>query len=155
MHPDKSFMQEAILIARMGKSAGESPIGAVVVIDGEIISTEHTSLQTHNDPSAHAEMLALRAAAKKMKSRYLEGAVLYTTLEPCPMCTSAAIWAKCEMIVYGAKQEDAIEADQDPQSPTSFRQIRIKAKYIVERGTPIIEIAESFMRAECLQLLSN
>ncbi|MCH8234313.1 MAG: nucleoside deaminase [Bacteroidetes bacterium] len=76
---------------------------------GTILSICHTTLHKVNDPSAHAEMNAIREACKKVKSRYLLGAWLYTTQEPCPMCTSVAIWAKIEGIVFGAFEKDAMK----------------------------------------------
>ncbi len=148
-------MQAAIVEAQKGKAAGEAPIGAVVVQNSEIIAATHTSLNAMHDPSAHAEMLALREAAQKMRNRYLQGAVLYTTLEPCPMCMSAAIWAKCDAVVFGATQEDAVAADQQPGRSTSLRQIRIKAKFVSERGVPEVRVIEEFMRDECLLLLTD
>src|ERR1035437_1414584 len=107
-HPKKEFMERAIEEAKKSASAGQYALGAIVVnADGEIIATEHTTLHENNDPTCHAEVNAIRSACSVLKSRYLPGCWLYTTLEPCPMCTSAAIWAKMEGIVYGASKEDA------------------------------------------------
>jgi tRNA(Arg) A34 adenosine deaminase TadA len=155
MHPNEIFMKEAIALANQAKALGEYPIGAVVVLDGKIIGSAYTSLDSQHDPSAHSEILALRAAANHAGSRYLKGAVLYTTLEPCPMCTAAAIWAKCDAVVFGATQEDAISAGQKSNNGKSFRQIRIKARYVAAHGDPILNIFEDFLREKCVDLIND
>ena len=150
---DELMMTEAIKLANKGLTAGEAPIGAVVVQNNKIIGSAHTSLQSMPDPTAHAEVLALRMAANAVGSRYLERATLYTTLEPCPMCTAAAIWAKCERIVYGATQDDALLANELNTSGVSLRQIRIRSRFVAEHGTPKLEITEGVLRDECLHLI--
>ncbi len=109
VHPKKEFMNIAIKEAIHSAKNGQYALGAVVVLNGKIISIAHTTLHETNDPSAHAEMNAIRKACRKRGSRYLENAWLYTTQEPCPMCTSAAIWAKMEGIVFGAFENDAVK----------------------------------------------
>ncbi|MFB6246653.1 MAG: nucleoside deaminase [Candidatus Pacearchaeota archaeon] len=90
-HPSKGFMNYAIEEAKNSAEKGQYALGAIVVKGGKIISVSHTRLHEDQEPSAHAEMNAIRGACKKTGSRYLEGAWLYTTQEPCPMCTSVAI----------------------------------------------------------------
>ena len=150
---DELMMTEAIKLAQKGKAAGEAPIGAVVVYNRKIIGSAHTSLQSIPDPTAHGEVLALRMACSVLNNRYLEGATLYTTLEPCPMCTAAAIWAKCERIVYGATQDDALIANEQKTSGSSLRQIKIRSSYIAEHGSPKLEIIEGILRDKCLHLI--
>jgi tRNA(adenine34) deaminase len=96
-------MRAALLEAVKGAAAGEVPVGAVVVSpEGEILSRAHNSPLGSNDPTAHAEILALRAAARKVGNYRLTGCRLVVTLEPCPMCAGAAVAARVEEIVFGA-----------------------------------------------------
>jgi tRNA(adenine34) deaminase len=99
---DEGFMREALEEARRGLEAGEVPVGAVVVIDGAIVSRAHNAPVTLTDPSAHAEVLAIREAARKIGNYRLTGATLYATLEPCAMCCGAALHARIARLVYGA-----------------------------------------------------
>ena len=145
----KSAIKEAIISAKSGQYA----LGAIVVLDDKIISMAHTTLHNTNDPSAHAEMNAIRDASNKLNSRYLKNAWLYTTQEPCPMCTSAAIWAKMEGIVFGAFEKDAIEIyKKKAKSNFTWRQINIPSSYIIEKGEPKLKLCEGFMRQECVKL---
>ena len=147
-------MKKAIEEAEDSASLGQYAIGAVVVgSDGEVVSIAHTSLHTENDPTAHAEVNAIRMACTKLNTRYLSSCWLYTTLEPCPMCTSAAIWAKMEGVVYGATKEDAQDFAKNLQDEKfTWRQIDISSRDIVEKGDPKVELIEKFMREECCQL---
>jgi tRNA(adenine34) deaminase len=104
---DESFMREALVEARRGAAAGEVPVGAVVVLDGEIVARAHNAPIALVDPTAHAEILALRAAAAKHGNYRLTGAALYTTVEPCAMCCGAAVNARIARVVYGASDVKA------------------------------------------------
>ena len=95
-------MRAALAEARAGLAAGEVPIGAVVVLDDVIIGRAHNAPIASSDPTAHAEVLALREAARKTGNYRLPGAALYATLEPCVMCCGAAIHARVARVVYGA-----------------------------------------------------
>lgn len=99
---NKKFMSAAIEQAKIAATKGEVPIGAVVVINNEIISAKHNMVEELKDPSAHAEILALKDAAKKIGDFRLTEAELYVTLEPCPMCAGAAINSRIKEIVFGA-----------------------------------------------------
>ena len=147
-------MEKAIKEARDSVSSGSYAIGAIVVgLDGEIISVEHTNTFETNDATAHAEVNAIRSACKALGNRYLVGCWLYTTLEPCPMCASAAIWAKMEGIVFGATKEDAQKFAKNLRSKKlTWRQINISSKDIIQKGDPKLNLVESFMREECCQL---
>lgn len=152
-HPRKEFMEAALNEARKGAREGQYALGAVVVKEGQIIASAHTSLHRDHDPSAHAEMNAIRSAANKIGSRYLMGCWLYTTQEPCPMCTSAAIWGKMQGIVFGAFEEDAIkEFNKKNKQKFTWRQIAIPTKDVIAKGIPKLELKEGFMREECLTL---
>lgn len=155
-HPQERIMLVAIEEAKRSAAVGQYALGAVVVgIDGEIISVAHTTTHAMNDATAHAEVNAIRMACGKMKSRYLYDCWLYTTLEPCPMCTSAVIWAKMGGVVFGASREDAIDFGKNLKNEKfTWRQIDIPARYIVERGNPKVNIIEGFMREECKTLFN-
>lgn len=104
---DRELMQQAIAIARIGKNTpGASPIGCIIVLDGEVVGSAHNEVGIQHDPSAHAEMVAIRRACAKLGREDLRGAVLYSTLQPCGMCTMASIWAHVGRIVYGAGRDD-------------------------------------------------
>ncbi|MBU3577166.1 tRNA adenosine(34) deaminase TadA [Polynucleobacter sp. UK-Kesae-W10] len=100
---DQQFMQQAIEQAQLAALAGEVPVGAVLVRDGQVIAKAFNKPITNHDPSAHAEMLALRDAAQSEKNYRLPGSTLYVTLEPCAMCSGAILHARVERVVYGAK----------------------------------------------------
>ena len=100
-------MREALAEAERGRAAGEVPVGAVVVIDGVIIGRAHNAPITLSDPTAHAEVLALRDAARRAGNYRLPGATLFVTLEPCAMCCGAAILARLARVVYGARDAKA------------------------------------------------
>ena len=101
-NPDVSFMQAALDEAREAAQRGEVPIGAVIVHDGRIIARAGNRTITDCDPTAHAEIVALRAAAQQMKNYRLLDATLYVTIEPCSMCAGAMIQARIARLVYGA-----------------------------------------------------
>jgi tRNA(adenine34) deaminase len=95
-------MQLALVEARKGESAGEVPIGAVVVRDGRVIAAAHNRPRSLNDPTAHAEVLAIRAAAAVLGNERLDGCELWVTLEPCPMCAGAISHARIGKLYYAA-----------------------------------------------------
>ena len=96
------FMDEAIEEAKKAYEKGEVPIGAVVVKDGQVIGRGHNLRESSNDPTTHAEMIAIKDAAQKMESWRLVGCDIYVTLEPCPMCAGAIINSRIEGVYYGA-----------------------------------------------------
>jgi tRNA(adenine34) deaminase len=100
--PDHAFMGLALEQARRAFDAGEIPVGAVVARDGQVIGRGHNAPIATSDPTAHAEVVAIREAAATARNYRLPGAVLYTTVEPCVMCCGAAIHARLARVVYGA-----------------------------------------------------
>ena len=100
-------MDLALAEARRGAERGEVPVGAVVAIDGEVVAARHNERESTNDPTAHAEILALRDAAAAQGTSRLDGAVLVATLEPCPMCAGAAVMARVAKVVFAAEDPKA------------------------------------------------
>lgn len=95
-------MREALKLAREAQMAGEVPVGAVIVCEEKIIACARNERETSGDPTAHAEVLALRRAAEALGTRRLEGCTLYVTLEPCPMCAGAIVMAGIDAVFFGA-----------------------------------------------------
>ena len=102
MTQDEKFMAQALKQAEISANFDEVPVGAVIVKDGKIIARGHNLRESKNDPTAHAEIVAIRKACKKLSSWRLEGCTIYVTIEPCSMCAGTLLWTRIERIVYGA-----------------------------------------------------
>jgi guanine deaminase len=127
------FMKKAIALATENVVSGAGgPFGAVVVRDGQIIATGVNQVTTTNDPTAHAEVVAIRAACKVLGDFQLKGCVVYTSCEPCPMCLSALYWSRCDAIFFGNSAADAMAAGFDD----SFLYEEV-AKPLGQRSLPI------------------
>lgn len=110
------FMQEAIKLSIENVTSGKGgPFGAVVVKDGVIIARGVNQVTTHNDPTAHAEVVAIRNACTALGTFQLDDCVIYTSCEPCPMCLGAIYWARPKAIYYGNSKEDAADINFDDQ----------------------------------------
>jgi len=104
---DLAFMARALELAQRGdKVEGASPIGCVIVLDGRVVAEGHNEVGIRHDPTAHAEMVAIRQAGAALGRDELRGATLYSTLQPCGMCTMGSIWSRIDRIVYGAGRDD-------------------------------------------------
>lgn len=102
------YMEQAIELAREGMEIGQGgPFGAVIVRDGEIIGKGYNRVVVTSDPTAHGEVTAIRDASRNINNPWLEGATLYTSCEPCPMCLTSSMWAHISSIFYAATREDA------------------------------------------------
>lgn len=155
-HPQEQFMQKAIDMAQQSYGGLDYGIGAVVVKDGEIVSRATNITRTTNDPTQHAEVVAISRAARQLKSRHLLGCVLYTTHEPCSMCTSAAVWGKLDGIVFGAPIEDMMEHGKREENKNyHWRIINFKAEEIIAKSPNKPWIIGGFMREECNKLFSK
>ena len=104
---DERFMQAALAEAEAAESEGEVPVGAVVVLEGRIIGRGHNRVEAAQDPTAHAEIIAIGAAAQTLNTWRLDGTTLYVTLEPCHMCAGAVVLARIDRLVYGARDPKA------------------------------------------------
>jgi len=116
LEKDEYFMRRAISLAQKGiDSNSGGPFGAVVVKDGEIIGEGCNQVTSTNDPTAHAEVVAIRNACQKLGSFQLDNCILYTSCEPCPMCLGAIYWARPLRVFYAATREDAAQIGFDDQ----------------------------------------
>jgi len=138
---NEEYMREALRLAREGAASGEVPVGAVVTAGGEIVGRGSNSPIARNDPTAHAEILALREAAGRIGNYRLEGATLYCTLEPCVMCAGALVTARIARLVFGARD---------------LRFGGVRSKFQIADSDLLnhrIEILEGVLAAECVELL--
>jgi tRNA(Arg) A34 adenosine deaminase TadA len=150
----REHLRRCIEAVRSQVGVSTYPLAASVAQGDEVLSLEVSTLPASVDPSGHPEMCAIRAAAARVGSRYLAGAVLYSTVEPCPMCASAAIWAKMSGIVFGVSQDDVGEFARAHATPAlSWRQIRIPVETVVAAGSPHLWVKGGVLREECLSLL--
>lgn len=125
---DTRFMSLALEEARLACEQGEVPVGAVLVKDGEVLARAHNERERTGDPTAHAEMLAIRQGAEKLQGRRLTGCTLYVTLEPCPMCAGAISMSQLDRVVFGAwdeKQGCCGSVYDLPQDPAFFHRAEV------------------------------
>ncbi|WP_456480271.1 nucleoside deaminase [Nautilia sp.] len=140
------FMKEAIKEAQKGVRSGDGgPFGAVVVKNGEIVGRGHNQVVGLKDPTAHAEIQAIRDAAKNLNDFSLKGCTLYVTAEPCPMCFGAIHWARIDKVVYGATRKDAAEIGFDDSLIYDIIQGKTEES---------VEFVQKF-REECLEVFKE
>ena len=114
MKDDKYFIREAIKQAKKGvESKDGGPFGAIIVKDGEVVGRGNNKVTSTNDPTAHAEMVAIRDACKNLKSFQLDGCIIYSSCEPCPMCLGAIYWARPKKLIFASSKDDASQAGFD------------------------------------------
>ena len=140
---DQQYMCMAIGQAQLAAQSGEVPVGAVLVKDGQVISKAFNKPITNHDPSAHAEMLALREAALAEENYRIPGSTLYVTLEPCAMCSGAMLHARIDRVVYGAS---------DPKTGAAGSVLDIFASKQINHQT---SVEGGIMSEECGQLLRD
>ena len=137
----EGFMAAALAEARLAAAAGEVPIGCVVVVDGEIIAAAHNQREGLSDATAHAEVLAIREAGRRLGAWRLSNATLYVTLEPCPMCAGALVQARVAHLVYGADDPKAW-ADRSLlellQNPGLNHRVVITAGVLAEESSALL-----------------
>jgi tRNA(adenine34) deaminase len=140
---DERLMREALVLAERARDAGEVPVGAVLAIDGEILGRGSNSLIALSDPTAHAEILALREAARKLGNYRLVNADLYVTLEPCAMCAGALVEARIRRLIFGARD---------------LRFGAVRSKFRLADSDLLnhrVEVVEGVLAADCLALLKE
>jgi len=135
MDDNLNFMRKAIALSIKNIKTGGGPFGAVIVKDGEIIATGVNRVTAHNDPTAHAEVSAIRKASRKLGTFDLKGCEIYTSCEPCPMCLGAIYWAHLDKIYFGNSKNDAADIGFDD----SFIYEELKLNY-TERKVKAIQI---------------
>jgi len=141
--PDEDYMHLALREAHAAAHAGEVPIGAVLVMDGRVVASAHNSPISRNDPTAHAEILAVRAAGTALGNYRLEGSTLYVTLEPCIMCAGALVHARVCRLVFGSRD---------------LRFGGVRSKFRLADSDLLnhqLEITEGVLAAECTTLLQG
>ena len=131
----QDFMRKAIALAVENVENGGGPFGAVIVKNGEIVATGVNRVTPNNDPTAHAEVCAIRSACTKLGTFDLSGCIIYTSCEPCPMCLGAIYWAHLDKIFYGANQHDAAEVNFDDSF--IYRELELKPE---NRNKPVENI---------------
>lgn len=139
-------MRLAIEKARAGIDAGQSPFGAVIVNAGEVLAAAHNTVWSASDPTAHAEINAIRQATTSRGSIDLKGCTIYSTCEPCPMCLAAIHWSKIQRVVFGASIADAAAA--------GFSELHVHARDLVKMGGSPLKIEAGLLRSECRALFS-
>jgi tRNA(adenine34) deaminase len=137
------WMREAIAEAHQAEAIAEVPIGAIIVYDGRIVGRGHNLRETSLDPTAHAEMIAIREASRNLGAWRLSGCTLYVTLEPCPMCAGAVVQSRIDRVVYGTP---------DPKAGCAGTLMNLLQE---ERFNHRTEIIEGVLKEECAQLLTS
>lgn len=140
MNSDEQYMQQALRQAQQAFEEDEVPVGAVVVLNGRIIARGYNQVERLNDPTAHAEIIALTSAFNSLGSKYLPEATLYVTVEPCVMCSGALYWSKIGRVVWGAS---------DPKNGFS------RVQPAVSPFHPKTEITSGVLEAECSDLIRS
>ena len=156
IEPKEKFMKIAIEQAIKAKNDGDYAVGAVIVQSDKIIAMAGNRSKIDQDPIHHAEIIAIKEAAKVLGKRHLDDCILYTTHEPCPMCATASVWAKMKGIIYGAKIEDMREYRiRNGSNEWSWRTIDIPAAHVLEKGEPRLILIGEFMREKCKSLFHS
>lgn len=140
----EDMMRLALEEAKLSKQEGNKGYGAVVILGREILGKAHDTTVTAQDPSQHAEVNAIRQAVQAYRDSNLSGAILFSTCEPCPMCSSLAVWANLTTIVYGVSMEETAQLGK--------ARIGVSANEIVARSPVMIEVFGGILRDECLSL---
>ena len=144
---NKSFMKRAVQIARKGMNNNEGgPFGCVIVKDGKIIAEGNNQVIINNDPTAHAEIVAIRKACKEVGSFELTGCEIYTSCEPCPMCLGAIYWTRPDAVYFAATRKDAAEAGFDDDF--IYKELGLSAD---ERSIPM----KPFFREPAIKLFKD
>jgi tRNA(Arg) A34 adenosine deaminase TadA len=141
------YMRLAIRVAEEGIAAGQTPFGAVIVRDVQLIAEAHNTVWLTCDPTAHAEVGAIRKAAKALGTIDLSGCEMYTTCEPCPMCLAATHWSKLDAVHYGATIADARAA--------GFCELCVAAKVLAELGGSPLKVEAGPLHPECVALFDK
>ena len=143
----EELMRLAIAKAREGVRAGQSPFGCAIASDHEVLAVAHNTVVATTDITAHAEVNALREGCKKTQAIFLQGCLVATTCEPCPMCMSALHWARVETVHYGATIGDAASA--------GFNELRLPAADLLRSGGSRVSLIGKTLHDECRDLFAE
>lgn len=153
---ESKYMEAAIGQAKLAQKSNNYAIGTVIEKDGKIIAKSPNITRIVNDPTYHAEIEVIRKAIKKTGNKFLEGAVLYSTHEPCPMCATACVWARLKGVVFGANLEDMIlYSKKSGNKQWRWRTVQINVQEVFAKGYPKVEVIGGFMRDECIKLFHS
>lgn len=141
------FMNLAIEVAKRGIQCGQSPFGSVIVRGTEVLAITHNQVWATSDPTAHAEITCIRLCCQQNNLIDLSGCTLYSTCEPCPMCFSACHWSKLDLVIFGARIEDAAHA--------GFSELSISNAQLISLGKSPLKIESGFMINECKKLFDE
>jgi guanine deaminase len=141
------LMQLAIDKCRQGLAAGQSPFGCAIARDGKVLSCSHNTVVLSTDITAHAEVNAIREACRAIGDIFLDGAIVATTCEPCPMCMAALHWARVDTVYYGATIGDADTA--------GFNELQLPAAELLRLGGSKLKLVPGLLPAECCQLFTE
>ena len=144
---DQHWMRLAIEQARAGIATGGSPFGAVVVLGDELVSANHNEVWHTTDPTAHAEIVAIRRAAANLKEINLAGCRMYTTCEPCPMCAAAIHWARIDEVFFGASIADARHA--------GFNELEMPIDELYRHGGSHVKLHRNLLAVDCAGLFQE
>ena len=145
--PREEFMTRALDVAQRGCLAGEPPIGACIVKDGQVIACLHNAVISEMDITAHAEVRVLREACRLLKALDLSGCEIYSTVEPCAMCMSACYYAHVSRLVFGARLSDMARFTDD--------ELSVRPEELIQDQPRQVEIVGDFMREACVDLLAR
>lgn len=140
-------MRQALAVCRTGVEQGQTPFGACIVRGGEVLACEHNHVWAHRDATAHAEVQAIRAACRRLAVVHLEGATIYSTTEPCPMCFSAIHWARIGRIVYAASIADA--------QRFGFNEMPVSNAHLKETARLTVQLCPGVLRDEAVALFEQ
>ncbi len=141
----QKLMLLAVKAARQGVRQGQGPFGAVIVKKGKVLAVAHNTVVSSKDSTCHAEVNAIRATCKKLKTFDLSGCEIYSTCEPCPMCFSSIYWAKIKKIIYGAGIADA--------ASVGFKELTVSNAQLNRLGRAGMKIKKGLLRKECVGLM--
>ena len=141
------LMQLAIDKCRQGLAAGQSPFGCAIARDGQVLSCSHNTVVLTTDITAHAEVNAIREACRAVGNIFLEGAIVATTCEPCPMCMAALHWARVDTVYYGASIADADVA--------GFNELQLPAAELLRLGGSRLKLVPGILPEECKRLFAE
>jgi tRNA(Arg) A34 adenosine deaminase TadA len=144
---DDAWLRRAIALSSVSVEAGQTPFGAVIVNDGTVVAEDHNRVWDTTDPTAHAEVNAIRSAASTLGTIELAGCTLYSSCEPCPMCMAAIHWSRISRLVYAASISDADAA--------GFREMPIGVMEMARRAQSGLVIAGPYLAAEAAAVLRD